>query len=103
MSASITTNNTFCNGQSGSIVEQPQEKSVAEETQSEEEGFVPVEKSIKIYPNPTTGRFTVELINITAGALILEHNIILLFFDILIDLRVGKQIPDGCFVENRNT
>jgi hypothetical protein len=61
MSASITTNNTFCNSQSGSIVEQPQEKSVTEETIPEDH---PKEiagvNSIKVFPNPNTGNFTVQ-------------------------------------------
>jgi hypothetical protein len=73
--AHITSDSTFCDGASeSSIVEQPQEKSVKEETQSEEEGFVPMEKSIKIYPNPTTGRFTVELINFDNVAKVCLYN-----------------------------
>jgi hypothetical protein len=77
VNASITTDSTFCDGASeSSIVEQPLEKSVKEENQSEEEGFVPVEKSIKIYPNPNNGKFSVVLTNFENGAEIRIFNAI---------------------------
>jgi hypothetical protein len=61
MDATITTTNLFCDGQSGSIVEQPQEKSIAEETiQKDQMKEVEGENSIKVYPNPNTGSFTAQ-------------------------------------------
>jgi hypothetical protein len=55
----ITTDGTFCDGASGTIVENPlQEKSGDADSNSlTEQG-----KEIKVYPNPNKGRFTVEII-----------------------------------------
>jgi hypothetical protein len=61
----ITTDGTFCDGASGTIVENPlQEKSGNTDSNSKTEQG----KEIKVYPNPNSGRFTVEIIKAKAKA-----------------------------------
>jgi PKD repeat protein len=61
MSAYITTNNLFCDGQSGSVIEPPQEKSLAGEEVIHNLTPTVIEQSkIKIYPNPNNGSFIVQ-------------------------------------------
>jgi hypothetical protein len=62
ISAKITIDNEFCEGTSGSIASQPETKSVDSDNQ-----IIPPatgeQKVVKIYPNPNSGQFTVELSN----------------------------------------
>jgi hypothetical protein len=75
--ASITTTGTFCDGASGSpIVDQPIEKSIIDESLPETQNIVPVEKSVKVYPNPNNGQFTLELSNVESGATIGIYNML---------------------------
>jgi hypothetical protein len=60
MDASITTDGTFCDGKSGSVVELPQEKSLEEKAVPPIQKNIFSEDSIKIYPNPNNGNFTVQ-------------------------------------------
>ena len=61
MSAYISTDGIFCGGQSGSVVEQPREKSITEVTiKPGQQKDVVVENQIKIYPNPNNGNFTIQ-------------------------------------------
>jgi hypothetical protein len=77
VSASITPDSAFCDGASGnSIVNLPAEKSVKEEIQPEEKGFVSGGISIKIYPNPNNGKFSVVLTNFENGASITIYNML---------------------------
>lgn len=61
MEAYITTDGTFCDGQTASVIEQPQEKSIVEETiiRNQHKNTIG-ENKIKIYPNPNNGSFTVQ-------------------------------------------
>jgi PKD repeat protein len=72
----ITTDSTFCDGVSGSIVEQPVEKSLKEESLTEKQAIVPGEKSVKVYPNPNNGQFTLELINVENTATVCIYNLL---------------------------
>jgi hypothetical protein len=77
MHASITTDNTFCEGASGSpVVYNPPQKSYDEKSLPEKQDLVPREKSIKVYPNPNNGQFKIELINYESGASIEIYNIL---------------------------
>jgi hypothetical protein len=75
--ASITTTGTFCDGAlSNPIVEQPIEKSVENQFTFEKQTVTSEAKSIKIYPNPNDGRFTLELTNVESGASVCIYNIL---------------------------
>jgi hypothetical protein len=64
MEAYITTNGTFCDGASGSIVQnEPMPKS----GDLVRESVVGIERQVKIFPNPNNGNFTIELINVENG------------------------------------
>ncbi len=71
----ITTDGTFCDWSSGSIVENPQQ-----EKSGEIEPFAAkdnsIEKSIMVYPNPNNGKFTIKLENIDPGADIIISDIL---------------------------
>jgi YD repeat-containing protein len=75
--AYITTDGLFCDGAPGSpVVCQPVEKSVEEEIISEKQAISPEEKSIKIYPNPNNGQFTLELTNIDGNTEVSIYNLL---------------------------
>jgi M6 family metalloprotease-like protein len=58
----ITETSDFCSSLSSSIIEnQTIEKSVAISDQIQQAKIILDEKSVKVYPNPSTGRFTLEL------------------------------------------
>jgi parallel beta-helix repeat protein len=77
MNASITTDRTFCDGVSGSsLVNQPFKKSLEKESFWEKQVVIPGEKFVKIFPNPSNGRFTIELSNFENGASINVYNIL---------------------------
>jgi photosystem II stability/assembly factor-like uncharacterized protein len=60
----ITSDSTFCNGSSGSlVVDQTAMKSTIEKLSPEKQTINPGEKSVKVYPNPNNGQFNLELIN----------------------------------------
>ncbi len=63
MDAKITTTNTFCDGASKSIVSLPVEKSTDYVTDRIIAPVTGIRKLVKVYPNPNTGRFTLELSN----------------------------------------
>jgi hypothetical protein len=76
MYASITTNNTFCNGVIGNqIVNQQSEKGRVVESLPDQPIFKG-EKSIKVYPNPNNGQFTLELSNIDSNASVCIYNLL---------------------------
>jgi hypothetical protein len=75
--AYITTDGTFCDGAPGTpMVSQPVEKSVADEIIAEKQGLTPSGKSIKVFPNPNNGQFTLELTNINDGATVCIYNML---------------------------
>jgi PKD repeat protein/uncharacterized membrane protein len=75
--AYITTDSTFCDGVSGiTIVDQPADKSIEEKPLPEKQAVVPGEKSVKVYPNPNNGQFTLELTNIESGATVCIYNLL---------------------------
>jgi hypothetical protein len=75
--ASITTDSTFCAGVSGiTIADQPDEKSAKYKQVPEKQTIVSSEKSVKIYPNPNNGQFTLEFLNIESGATIRIYNLL---------------------------
>jgi hypothetical protein len=77
LNASITSDSTFCDSGSGiSIVELPVEKSIEEELLPEKQAVIQGEKSVKIYPNPNNGQFTLELINIESDAAVCIYNLL---------------------------
>jgi hypothetical protein len=88
MDAHITIDSTFCGGASGSlIVSRPIEKSGEQE-------IVPIlssEKSIKVYPNPTNGRFTIKLTNFVERAGISIYNLL------------GIKVYSGDIKDNTNS
>jgi hypothetical protein len=64
MDANITTDSSFCVPPApGNIALEPSEKSVNEENYQKPEIKGNSERSIKIFPNPNNGRFTIELSN----------------------------------------
>jgi hypothetical protein len=75
--AYITTSGTFCGGVSGIIsADQPSEKSKTEKALPEKPNIVAEEKSVKVYPNPNNGQFTLELTNIESGATVDIYNML---------------------------
>jgi hypothetical protein len=77
MVASITTDGTFCDGISVfSGLNQPVEKSLNVVSKPEKKVTLQGEKSIKIYPNPNKGQFSVELKNFDNGAMIYVYDML---------------------------
>jgi hypothetical protein len=76
MDASITTTNTYCNGVSSPVAEEPVAKSVEEKLLPEKQVIVPCDKSFNVYPNPNHGQFTLELTNIENGATVCIYNML---------------------------
>jgi hypothetical protein len=77
MNASITTDSSFCNVALGtSIVTQPLEKSGKKETTYEVQSILPGKKTVKVYPNPNNGYFTLELTNFESGATFCIFNLL---------------------------
>jgi hypothetical protein len=75
--ASITEDNTFCAGISGiTIADQSAEKSTKYKQIPEKQTIVSSEKSVKIYPNPNNGQFTLELSNIEKDASVCIYNLL---------------------------
>jgi hypothetical protein len=75
--ALITETASFCNVAGGSpIVEQPSVKSVENQTVAKNQATIPGEKSMKVYPNPNNGQFTLELTNIESGATVCIYNML---------------------------
>jgi hypothetical protein len=75
--AHITTDSTFCDGVTGiTLVDQPQDKSIEEKPLPEKQTVIPEEKSIKVYPNPNNGLFSLQLTNIESGATISVYNML---------------------------
>jgi hypothetical protein len=76
--AHITSDSTFCDGHIGGspIVEQPVAKSAVEQPAPGKQTVVPGIKSVKLYPNPNNGRFTISLTNIGFDATISVYNVL---------------------------
>jgi hypothetical protein len=74
--AHITSDSTFCDGASGSIAVIPEEKSAKEELLPQEPVVVSEVKSVKVFPNPNNGQFTIELTNIEGGARVTIYSIL---------------------------
>jgi hypothetical protein len=75
--AHITTTGTFCDGGSGSpIVALPDEKSAEEQPAPGKQTVVRGIKSVKLYPNPNNGRFTIALTNIGVEATVSVYNVL---------------------------
>jgi YD repeat-containing protein len=75
--AYITTDGIFCGGVSGiTIADQPAEKSLEKETLPEKQAVATSQKSVKVYPNPNNGQFTLEFSNVEIGATIRIYNLI---------------------------
>jgi hypothetical protein len=69
--AYITDDGTFCDGGSGSIVQNPDnEKSISIKRTDQKS----VQKDVKVYPNPSKGKFTIEYLNINSGSEIKIYN-----------------------------
>jgi hypothetical protein len=77
MDAYITTDATFCNDlpTPGIVAVEPSEKSVIEENIQGQDKTGAIEKSVKIFPNPNNGIFTVGLSNFNLPARISIVNI----------------------------
>jgi YD repeat-containing protein len=60
MDAYITTNGMFCDGNPAPVAAKAETKSEEQKGETKPDG---IEKSIKLYPNPNNGRFTVEIKN----------------------------------------
>ena len=76
MDAHITTTNSFCNAANESMLAaQVEEKSIAV-TETEASVVIPVEKSIKVYPNPNNGQFFLEVSNFEARATVSIYNML---------------------------
>jgi hypothetical protein len=87
--AYITTNGTYCYGASGSpVVDQPVEKSINEETLPEKPDIIAGEKSVKVYPNPNNGQFTIELKNFDGNSEVCIYN------------TLGKRIYQSVGIDN---
>jgi hypothetical protein len=76
-SAWITETGDFCNTVSPSIVENPIiEKSALLDNEFESINQNLKEKSVKVYPNPNNGQFTLEFSNVESGAIVNIYNIL---------------------------
>ncbi|HKM92113.1 MAG TPA: T9SS type A sorting domain-containing protein, partial [Prolixibacteraceae bacterium] len=79
MNASITLNNSFCDSRipiSSPIVTQPEKKNLKNERIIKEQTILKAEKSIKVYPNPNNGNFTIELTNFDSNADVYVYNML---------------------------
>jgi hypothetical protein len=77
MDAHITIDSTFCDGASGSpVVNQTALKSTIEKPSPEKQTINSGEKSVKVYPNPNNGQFTLELSNVNSGAIVSIYNML---------------------------
>jgi Zn-dependent metalloprotease len=75
--ASITTTGNFCDGVSSiTIVDQPEDKSTVEKSLPEKPVIKTGGKSVKVYPNPNSGQFTLELTNIESGSMVGIYNLL---------------------------
>jgi hypothetical protein len=75
MHASITTNGTFCDGATGTIVQNSQtEKSGNANIKPNFEPASGSEKVVKVYPNPNNGNFTIKFSNLISGTEIRVFN-----------------------------
>lgn len=75
--AHLTSDSTFCDGASGRpLLEQPVVKSAENQILPENQAIVKGEKSIKVYPNPNNGQFTLEFSNVESGATIRIYNML---------------------------
>jgi hypothetical protein len=77
VNGSITTDGTFCgDALVRSIVGQPADKSIEVKALPETQTIFTEEKSVKVYPNPNNGQFTLELVNIESGKPIYIYNML---------------------------
>jgi hypothetical protein len=76
--AHITSDSTFCGGGSASstIVAASNEKSQISDKLDEPSEKTTAEKSIKVYPNPNNGQFTLELGNVDSGSSVCLYNLL---------------------------
>jgi hypothetical protein len=75
--AYITEDGTFClSSSSGSYSAFLSEKSTEIQSDSEKQVVAPEEKSVKVYPNPNNGEFTLELTNIESVAIVSIYNLL---------------------------
>jgi hypothetical protein len=73
----ITEDGSFCDAAGGSpIVEKPALKGAQNQPAPQNRDFVSEEKSIKVYPNPNNGQFTLEFTNIESGATVSIYNML---------------------------
>jgi predicted outer membrane repeat protein len=73
--AHITSDGSFCDGGSASpVVVQPIDKSQVEEPEVEQ--ITPDSKSIKVFPNPNSGRFNIVLTNMGENAMVMVYNML---------------------------
>jgi hypothetical protein len=65
----ITEDASFCDVAGGSpIIERPIAKSVEKQAEPENRATITGKKTVKVYPNPNNGQFTLELTNFESGA-----------------------------------
>jgi predicted outer membrane repeat protein len=77
VNAHITTDGSFCETVLESpIVALPVEKSTMEQHESEKQNSMPGLKSVKLFPNPNNGRFTISLTNIGRESTVSVYNIL---------------------------
>jgi hypothetical protein len=75
--ALITEDASFCDvAGASSIVEKPAVKSIENQALAENQATIPGEKSIKVYPNPNNGQFTLELGNVESGSSVCLYNLL---------------------------
>jgi photosystem II stability/assembly factor-like uncharacterized protein len=76
MDAYITTTGTFCDGIPTPIVAQPEAKSSDLAEEKEPQKITEFEKTVKVYPNPNNGQFTIELTNFESGIVVCIYNML---------------------------
>lgn len=75
MNAHITSDSTFCDGTGGaSIVVLPEEKCSKMNVSTDNQLFTSEKKSVKVYPNPNNGRFTIELNSFEGSSEVCVYN-----------------------------
>lgn len=75
--AYITTNSSFCGGQtSQSIVQNSPESKSLNSGEFQKEETTLNERQIKVYPNPSNGLFKIDLINFDTNATVMVYNAI---------------------------